>query len=334
MTTPKPVVYLFCGEDEFAIAQEIASLEGKMGDAALASLNTHRLDGQKTSLEEIRGIALAMPVLVERRLVVLERPLASVNNPYSREKFLELLKQIPSTTALILVEYQNLTSEKERRDNKIHWLEWWVDQAGERAYKRLFPLPKGVAMQRWIQEQAVLMDGQFTPQAAALLGDLVGEDTRLAYHETEKLLAYAGYLRPVEVEDVENLAISARQADIFALVDAIGNADGRRALGLLHRLLAEQDASMIFGMVVRQFRLLIQSRDVLDHGGTEREVVTQAGLNPYVAGKIVPQARHFSIDRLIEVYHHLLEIDESVKSGQVEIDIALDTFIAAFTTQP
>jgi DNA polymerase-3 subunit delta len=341
MASSKPVVYLFYGEDDFAIAQEIASLEGKMGDPALASLNTNRLDGSKTSLEEIRSVVMAMPVLLERRLVILERPTQVVNRTGGRkgdgsprEKFLELLDQLPATTALVLAEYQTLTSDRERQNNKIHWLERWTDQAGGRAYKRLFPLPSGAAMQRWIQGQAGLMNGRFTPQAAALLADLVGSDTRLAYNEIEKSLAYSGYQRPVEVEDVENLAVSARQVDVFSLVDAIGNQDGRRALGLLHRLLVDQEAGMIFGMVVRQFRLLIQAREVLDGGGSEGQLVSETGMHPYVARKTVAQVRPFSMARLVEIYHRLLEIDEAVKTGQIDIDIALDTFITAITVQP
>jgi DNA polymerase-3 subunit delta len=340
MAAAKPVVYLFCGEDDFAIAQEIASLESKMGDPSLASLNTNRLDGAKTSLDEIRNIALAAPILLERRLVILERPLALTNRPATRnrnaspkEKFLELLEQLPATTALVLAEYQTLTGDRDRQNNKYHWLERWADQAGGRAYKRLFPLPSGAMMQRWIQEQAEQMQGGFTTQAAALLADLVGNDTRLAYHEVEKCLAYAGYQRPVEVEDVENLAVSAKQVDVFSLVDAIGNQDGRRALGLLHRLLVDHEAGMIFGMVVRQFRLLIQAREVLDVGGSEGQLVSETGMHPYVARKTVAQVRAFSMGRLREIYHRLLEIDEAVKTGLIDIDIALDTFIATLTLQ-
>lgn len=331
--TSKPAVYLFYGEDEFAISQEIARLEGRMGDPALASLNTNHLDGQKTTLEEIRQIALSAPVLVERRLIILEHPLAGLNTPAARGQFLDLLEHIPVTTALVLVEYQALTSERERKKNQIHWLERWFDQARDKAYKRPFPLPKNAAMEIWIQEQAVALNGQITPQAAALLASVVGDDTRQAYHEVEKLLAYAGYRRPVEVEDVENLAVSARQGDIFELVDAIGNQNRRLALGMLHRLLVDQEPGMIFGMIIRQFRLLIQARQVLDKGGTQETIIKEAGMNPYVAGKVIPQARRFTLPFLIEVYHHLLDIDEAVKTGQIEVSIALDTFIASFTTQ-
>lgn len=331
MTAVKPAVYLFTGEDEFAISQEIAHLKERLGEPSLASLNTSALDGRKATLEEIQNVVLAMPVLLERRLVILERAVPGLTTPAARKRFLALLDQIPNTTALVLVEYQALTSDKERKQNKIHWLEKWVDQAGNKGYKRFFPLPKNAAMEIWIQDQVAALNGRMTSPAAAMLASMVGEDTRTAYHEVEKLLAYVGYQRAVEVEDVDNLAVSVRQEDIFGLVDAIGDQDGRRSLRLLHRLLGGQDARMIFGMVARQFRLLLQARDVLDRSGTERDVVSQTGMNPYVAGKVVPQARHFTMPRLIAIIHRLLEIDEAVKTGQMEIDIALDTFITSVT---
>jgi DNA polymerase-3 subunit delta len=84
---------------------------------------------------------------------------------------------------------------------------------------------------------------------------------------------------------------------------------------------------------VRQFRLLIQAREVLDHGGGEGQLVSDTGMHPYVAGKTISQVRPFSMARLVEVYHRLLEIDEAVKTGQIDIDIAMDTFITALTVR-
>ena len=52
------------------------------------------------------------------------------------------------------------------------------------------------------------------------------------------------------------------------MVDAIGNRNGREALLRLHRLLEDEDPHPVFGMIVRQFRLIIQARECLEHGTT------------------------------------------------------------------
>ncbi|MEW5868101.1 MAG: DNA polymerase III subunit delta [Chloroflexota bacterium] len=332
MPDSAPVVYLLHGDDEFAIAQYLAEFEVRLGDPATVAMNLTRLDGRTYNLEGLLSVAGAMPFLAKRRVVVLSYPLARLNSAPARQKFLELLEKIPPTTALVLVEYSLLTDERDRRQGKIHWLEKWAEGAGERVLVKAFPLPKGALLGRWIQEQARRAGGQFTPQAADLLGSLVGGDPRLADQEIQKLLAYVNYQRAVDIDDVETLTADVGQGDIFAMVDALGNQDGRKALGMYHRLLEQQDPISIFGMVVRQFRLLLLAREVLDGGGNKADVIRELKIHPFVADKLLGQVRRFDLHTLEMIYHRLLDLDEAIKTGEIPADLALDTLVAALTT--
>ena len=117
------------------------------------------------------------------------------------------------------------------------------------------------------------------------------------------------------------------QGDIFALVDALGLGKGREAQSMLHRLLDEGDAFSLFGMVVRQFRLLLMAREMLDSSATQQEIQQGLGLHPFVAEKITKQARGFSISTLENIYRRLLRMDEQAKNGEVPLDVALDMFV-------
>jgi DNA polymerase-3 subunit delta len=322
------VVYVLHGEDEFSMAQEIGKLEAKVGDAATASLNTTRLDGRTLSFAELENAARAMPFLAERRVVVLYHPLAKMEkDPALQERFKALLDQVPESTALLLVEYTNLSDRKK----KPHWLLEWAGQAGERAFVRSYLTPKGPRLQQWIQTQAKQAGGQFSPSAAAMLAGLVGEDTRLAHQEIQKLVAYANYSRAVEPEDVDAVTALSGQVNIFMLVDALGMGDGRKAMSALHQLLDAQDVQSIFGMIVRQFRLILLAKEVLEQGGTDSSAASALKLHPFVADKITAQARRFSLETLEAIYRRLLEIDKAIKTGQIEVDVALDSFVAGIT---
>ena len=176
--------------------------------------------------------------------------------------------------------------------------------------------------------------GQITPAAAELLSGLIDGDLRLADQEVQKLVAYVNYKRPVEVEDVEALTADVGQGDIFKLVEALGGRDGRLALGMLRRLLEYQDSPSIFGMVVRQFRMLIQVREILDRGGGSKEVMrhVEGAQSNYRADPLIAQARRFSFDDLVRIYHKLLDIDEAVKTSQMPGDLALETLVASLVS--
>jgi DNA polymerase-3 subunit delta len=327
-----PAVYILHGDDEFGMAEFIAAIEKKMGDPATAGMNITRLDGKSTRLKELVAATHAMPFLVDRRLVVLDDPLGALKTQAEREQFQAVLSQTPGTTALVVVVPRPLTTPRERREDKKHWLEKWVNAQGNRAYIREFSLPQGPQMARWIQSKAAEEGGEIEYQAAGLLASYVQDDPRLAVQEISKLLAYVNYHRPVQVDDVDRLTPDGAQGDVFAMVDALGNRNGKVALQMLHRLLESDDALRLYGMVVRQFRLLLLTRELLDGGHREADVARILKLHPFVAKKLVPQCRNFDLPTLEAIYHKLLEIDESIKTGRVAADIAMDSLIVSLTS--
>ncbi len=328
MSESPPVVYFLYGDDEYAISQFVKEMEGKLGDESIASMNISRLDGKNLKVDDLLPIAGAMPFLARRRLVILENPTINLLTEEEQKKFVDTLEKIPDSTGIVLIED---TSDRVKK-NKIQWLLKWTLQ-GSRSIAREFSLPKGAQMQGWIQKEARSLGGAFTPQAAAILANLVGNDTRLANQEIEKLLAYVNYQRSVDVDDVEMATTDYAEADIFALVDAISNLQSRQAMSVLHKMLEQQEPMMIFAMVQRQFRLLIQAREVLDHGGGQGEIAKQLKSHPFVAEKLNKQARQFDLKQLEMVYRRLLDLDEGIKTGQIEVGLALETFVAAFTSQ-
>ena len=326
MAGEAPVVYMLHGEDEFGISHFLSELSARLGDAATASMNTTRLDGSAVSLEELRGATFALPFLAPRRLVIVTNPLARLNTKDLQDKFIHLLEQLPATTALALVEQRKLADD--------HWLFTWARGAGSRAFVRRFSLYKDGDMAQWIQGQAKQAGGQVAPAAARTLAHMVGTDTRLAYQEVQKLLAYVGYKRTVEAEDVETLSVAVFNERIFALVDALAAQDSKRASRLLRQFLEEEDPGYVMAMIVRQFRLLLLAREILDQGGPVNEVKSRLKLKTdFEAGKIAEQARRFSMQPLEGVYRSLLDIDEAIKSGRIEDEVALDGMVAGFTTR-
>jgi DNA polymerase III subunit delta len=335
MPEAKPIVYILRGDDRQAIEELLRDLQQKIGDSDIAEMNITHLEGKSTSLNDLRAAALAMPFLTERRLVILEdalQPYSGKEGKKEREQFLKFLDSLPQSTGLILVvpdsiKYQQGQLRWEKLDQN-HWLMKWTRDAGERAYVQDCPLPTESKMQEWIREKVGEMDGEITPQGANTLASYVGNNTQRAIREIDKLLTYVNFERPIEDKDVRKLTAQDRQADIFDLVDAIGSREGPKALDLLHLLLEDMDFVQLFGMIVRQFRLLLEAREIMDDGGNAEDVAKTLHQHPFVARKVTEQARHFDLPTLAAIYHQLLMIDVDSKTGQMEGDVALDILIA------
>jgi DNA polymerase-3 subunit delta len=128
---------------------------------------------------------------------------------------------------------------------------------------------------------------------------------------------------------VDEVVPYAQAAVVFDLVDALGRRDGRTAAQTLHRLLdAGEHPLGLLAMIVRQFRLLIQVKELKTEGANPQTIAKELGIHPFPARKLHNQAAYFTAAQLEAVYRHLLETDVGIKSGEIEAEVALDLLVA------
>jgi DNA polymerase-3 subunit delta len=316
-----PNIHFLYGNDEFAISRRLKDFESDFTDPTSADMNTAHLDARTASENDLNNAVNAMPFLAKRRLVLLANPSAKYNNPSARKKFFEFIEKMQDTTRLVMYE------TVDPRDAEKHWLAKWAQKNEKLIQTKAFMLPRLKDMTGWIVNETKNQGGQIEPRSAEILKDAVGVDTRQAGMEIAKLLAYVNWARPINSQDVEAVCIVTSQQSVFDFVDALANGNGKSAQHLLHRLLENEDPFSLWGMVVRQFRLLIQAREILDGRGNKDDVARALGVHPFVAEKTTQQAARFSIEVLENIYRRLLNIDEGVKTSQVTLDLALDTLV-------
>ncbi|WKZ36555.1 MAG: DNA polymerase III subunit delta [Anaerolineales bacterium] len=316
-----PNICLLYGNDEFAIARKLKDFESEFSDPTTADMNTTRLEARTMTENDFNNAVNAMPFLAPKRLVLLSNPSSKFNNPAIRKKFLEFSEKAPDSAKLVIHEII------EPKGAEKHWLVKWAEKNKTLVRTQAFFLPKQRDMPGWIVNEAKKQSGQIEPQAASKLAEMVGVDTRQAGMELSKLLAYVNWERPVRGSDVEAVCIVSSQQSVFDFVDALSQGNAKTAQRLLHRLLENEDAFSLWGMVVRQFRLLIQAREILDGRGNKDDVARALGVHPFVAEKTTGQAGRFSMEALEGIYRRLLKIDEQVKTSQITLDLALDTLV-------
>jgi DNA polymerase-3 subunit delta len=328
MTQAPEILFLY-GNDEYGIAQRLHALRAVFSDPSQAEMNTAQLDARTMSEDDWVGATTAMPFLAPKRLVLLANPSARYTDSEKRKRFQDFLLKLPATTQLVIWEHVDTksygTKMQQQTDDLKHWLFKWMKKQGLAAERHALPMER--EMPGWIMQHAKAQGGQMASSAAQRLADMVGNDTRQAAQEITKLLTYVNWSRPVTAADVETLSPLTAAPDIFAMVDALAARDGRKAQRLLHRLLEAQDSFSIWGMVVRQFRLLLLAREVLDAGGGEAQAAKALGAPAFVARKALGQARGFSMQRLEQIYHRLLEIDVAAKTGRMPLELGMDLLL-------
>ena len=345
--------YILHGEDELARSEQVAEFRSKVGDESVRDLNTTILDGRKITLAELIHASDAIPFLADKRLVVVEglltrlasrRKGADESEPSASREFLsgllDYLSRVPDSTRLVFVEPRTLPA--------AHPILKLAAQTDKRTVIE-FPLPSKESMVGWVQKRAPLHGGQITAPAASALVTAVGYDPRPSDRdrtpeqgnklrqldqEIFKLLSYVNWSRPATPEDVHLLVADAQQGDLFGMVDALAAGESKRAIVELHRLINRGKAPLeLFGMIVRQFRLMIELKELTEQGLTSAQAAERLSLHPFVADKTSKQAHAFSMAQLEAIYRRLLEIDMQIKTGQAEDVAALDLLVAGLAGQ-
>lgn len=328
MAQDPPTVYVLYGDDEVAISEITDRIRDKMGDTPTASMNITRFTANTLNLDELEQACISMPFLTSRRLVIVEDPTRLMRRSADRERFFDLLRRIPKTTALLLIELLDFKATKGKLTDQAAQLLQWLDEHLPSTFQQRCEIPRGSRFTHWIKQRTQQKGGEIETRAAHLLAELVSEDPLLADQEIRKLLDYVDFKRPIQVTDIEALTPFHGQSDVFAMVDAVGQRDVTSAMQNFKLLLEDQSPRYAFAMVIRQFRLLLLARHALDNHLQPSDALD---VHPYVAKKITAQARNFHLRDLERVYHYLLTIDVGSKTGRSDLIVSLERLIASLS---
>ena len=327
------MIHVLFGGDELSLEECLDSLKAAIEPAELRDVNIITLSAQDLGLEQLRATCDTVPFLAERRLVVVRgllgqfepRPGATRGSRASSgesrrlgawEGLAEYLPKVPETTHLALVD--DRLTERNSLLAKVRPL----------AEVKTFPLPTGRALQQWIRERSAKREVEIDPRAVAVLAEAVGTNLRVLDLELQKL-SLRCWGRRAMIEDVEELVAYAKEASIFAAVDAAIEGRPGAAIRLVHQLLdSGRPAAYVLTMIARQVRLLLLAKDLKAQGVTPGQMGGRLSLSGYPLRKTLEQESRLSHERLAAIHRRLLETDVSIKTGELDEQVAMDLLVA------
>ena len=326
------MLHVLIGEDDYSIRQALEEIKKGIGDAPARMTNTTVIDGRQATPEQLRAAAGTVPFLAEKRLVIVEGLLERFEpsnrtgrkktsrqseNPEACRAIAESAARMPDFAEVVVL------------GGRVGGTNPMLRALSALTKVKVFPLLKDDSLRRWIGQRVSGAGGAIAPGAVDLLVTFVGRDLWTMASEVDKLLNFAGERR-IEAEDVREAVSGAREANVFAMIDAIMESRVGRAEELFQQLLREGAApSQLLAMLARQVRLIFQVKELRGQRVPRNEIQSRLGLkSDFVVGKAWGQGDRYTTSRLREVYHRLLETDLSIKTGKYEGELALNILIA------
>ncbi len=326
------MLYLLYGDDAFSIRETLVSLKGEVEPEELRDVNVTVVDGARARFDEVTALCDTVPFLADRRLVIVEGLLSRFEprrpsrgggaSARSREvasegweKLPEYVARMPETTHLVLVDGR--LSEANPHLRKLRTL----------GRALAFPQPSGGELSSWIRNRAADKGAQIEPRAVSMLADTIGGDLQVIDNELEKLTLFCRG-RAITHEEVQDLVAYAKEANIFAAVDAVVEGRPEAAVRLVHRLIdSGSPPAYLLTMLARQVRLLILAKELRAERRSQSRIGERLRLSGFPLRKTLEQEAMFTAEALSEIYHRLVETDVSVKTGVFDERTALDVLI-------
>jgi DNA polymerase-3 subunit delta len=134
--------------------------------------------------------------------------------------------------------------------------------------------------------------------------------------------------KPITTSDVELLVKAKLNTNIFAMIDALGQKNAKKATKLMDDLLTSGESEgYLLSMISYQFRNLLAIKDLTKKGLNKFQITKQTRIHPYVVSKTIPQCKNFTIKGLENIYQKLLQTDINIKTGKLEPRLALDLLV-------
>ncbi len=288
-----------------------------------SGLNIVRLDGEKMTMEEIRKHTGQMGFLAEKRFIVIEGLVGKNKKKTIQDEMVEYLdKEWSDDNVLVFMEETEKTKYGKKVTSKL--LKRLSKEKTEE-----FNLLSGERLNQWIRQEVKARQGSIEPSAVLEMAALVGANLWSMSTEIEKLVNFKNR-KVITADDVRLMVKAKFDENIFHLTDALAAKDAKLSFKLLYdQFAAGAHELYILTMLIRQFRILLQTREVMDKEPNHFTIASRLKLHPFVAQKAIRDANRFSLEELKNIYCQLLTIDTKIKSTSDDPRLLFDLLITS-----
>ena len=320
------MLHILLGADNYSLRQRLKDLKKEWDDPESLATNTTILEPKQLKPNRLIEACSMLPFIGQKRLVIVEGLFTRFETKDTDSKtkgdnkgwqtFIDWVDKMPSSTELVLI------------DGKLGKTNSLLKKLTPKAAVETFPPMRGPKLEQWIRSRVASSGGSISPKAVSLITEFSGENLWIIANEIDKLVTYSSG-HTIDEKAVFLLTSHTREANIFTVVDAIVDRRANVAIPLLNQLIIEGAAvPYVLFMITRQLRLMIQAKEMGNHKKTLDQIRSELRLSPnYPIERLLNQTAGYSWERLVDVYHKLLETDISIKTGKQKDRIALDLLL-------
>ncbi|MFH1513084.1 MAG: DNA polymerase III subunit delta [Bacillota bacterium] len=310
-------VYVFEGDEEYIKAQAVKTLCRRLLPEGLEQMNLTEL--QNPAADELIAAVETLPMMADKRVVLVRDyallSLGKASEDEEADRIIRYLQTASPDTCLVFIVKGKADGRKKL----------YSCCKREHAVVDFSPMAEPQAID-WITRTMKVLGKRISYAAAERFLFTVGSDAALLKQEIEKLADFTGDRDEVTEADIRTISVQSLECTVFQMVDAQVAGDYGEAFVLMRRVLeGGEDRMLILAMLLRQYRMLYQTRCLLDENVPQGELAPLLKIPAFAARRMQAQAMRYDKRRLKEVYDYLLDFEYRLKSGKLPQDGCAET---------
>ncbi|WP_099205709.1 DNA polymerase III subunit delta [Scatolibacter rhodanostii] len=317
-------LYVLYGQEKYVLNQAAKQLIQKAAGQDFLEFNLNEFNSQ-ASIDKIADAAEALPLMAERKCVVVADWNPDEKNTTEVKKLHELLENLSDSTVLIFY----FPTVDVGAKNPAKWKNF-LKKATEKGTVIEFKPRDSAELIKRVMREAEKRNCSFTKQNAECLVEYTGSDLKALMNEVDKLCAFANE-NEITRTMIEQLVTKSTETTVFLLADALVGGNYEKAYKLMHQLVdgGEQPVAVLAALSSAYVDMM------------RVKAAVQSGLNfsaPAEYGeyrgrefrlrKAERNAKALPIEVLRESLLILLDTDIALKSSKMEAPILMDALIA------
>ncbi|HET7658383.1 MAG TPA: DNA polymerase III subunit delta [Bacillales bacterium] len=317
-------LYVLYGSESFLIDEmKQAILESALDEESL-DFNFSQYDMEEIPVEAALEDAETLPFLGEHRVIVIRNPyfFTGKTEKHKVEHDLDRLEKYiddpaPSAIVVFTAEYEKLDQRK-----KV------VKKLKQKGEMLEFSGANEASIYALLSERAEKVGVTFTKEANNRLLQLIGPHLFQLVSELDKMVLYAGDNGEITAEVVDLLCAKTLESNVFALVDRVIAGKLHEAMVILHDLLKQNEEPIrLLALLVRQFRIIFQVKQLKESGYTQGQMAKRLRLHPYAVKVAAGQGKAFEKQHLLRILNDFAEADFQMKTGKMDKRLALELML-------
>lgn len=304
--------FFFHGDEDHFREEAVAAVLAAYLDESTRDFNLDQLRGADVAAEDLASILATPPMMAEWRVVVVRE--AQGLSQKAREVVEAAAKQ-PSPGLILVLSAAIPAQSKAKFYDDLKRLATSVELA---------PLSPDDAP-GWLMEEARSAHGlELDADAARAVVSAMGVELGMLVSELRKLAAYVGDRKRITVDDVKAVGGSIPRQDRWAWFDLVAERRIGEALSALPVLLeqGENGVGLVIGMTGQLLKVALVVAG--GQGALERELKP---FQRWMARRIVPQARRWTLPEVDAALAELLRTDRLLKSASLNDRQAIEELL-------